>query len=103
MGANATGKTSLGKALLRIFKFIGSGNTALLFEMAAPKATGSFSIDFINDGYVLHRFSAVIDGASESITLNHAHTEIGEKDTYEKCAKRLAKGGETIDADPKKA
>ena len=56
---------------------------------------------FINDGYVLHRFSAVIDGASESITLNHAHTEIGEKDTYEKCAKRLAKGGETIDADPK--
>lgn len=102
MGANATGKTSLGKALLRIFKFIGSGNTALLFEMAAPKATGSFSIDFINDGYVLHRFSAVIDGASESITLNHAHTEIGEKDTYEKCAKRLAKGGETIDADPKK-
>src|SRR5699024_8588257 len=63
MGANATGKTSLGKALLRIFKFIGSGNTALLFEMAAPKATGSFSIDFINDGYVLHRFSSVIHGA----------------------------------------
>lgn len=32
MGANATGKTSLGKALLRIFKFIGSGNTALLLR-----------------------------------------------------------------------
>lgn len=102
MGANATGKTSLGKALLRIFKFIGSGNTALLFEMTAPDTIGSFCIDFINAGHVLHRLSAVIDGKTESITLTHAYTEIGEKDTYEKCAKRLDEGGESIDADPKK-
>ena len=102
MGANATGKTSLGKALLRIFKFIGSGNTALLFEMTAPDTIGSFCIDFINAGHVLHRLSAAIDGKTESITLTHAYTEIGEKDTYEKCAKRLDEGGESIDADPKK-
>ncbi len=102
MGANATGKTSLGKALLHIFKFIGSGNTALLFEISAPDTIESFCMDFINTGCILHRLSAVIDGKTESITLTHACTEIGEKDTYEKCAKRLAKGGERIDADPKK-
>ena len=28
MGANATGKTSLGKALAKIFKYINTGNTA---------------------------------------------------------------------------
>ena len=32
MGANATGKTSLGKALLRIFGYISSGNSSLLYD-----------------------------------------------------------------------
>lgn len=102
MGANATGKTSLGKALLRIFKFIGSGNTALLFEMTAPKTVGSFRLDFINEGFVLHRLYAVIDSENDTITLKHSHTEIAEKDTYEKCAKRLSEHAETISTEPKK-
>lgn len=89
MGANATGKTSLGKALLRIFKFINSGNTALLLDMVSPEATGAFCIDFVNNGFTLHRLSAVIDPASSNISLSYAHTEIEEKDSYEKCVKRL--------------
>ena len=32
MGANATGKTSLGKAFLKIFQYINSGNTSLLLD-----------------------------------------------------------------------
>ena len=51
MGANATGKTSLGKSLLRMFKFLGSGNTALLFEMVPAKMAGHFTINFVNEGY----------------------------------------------------
>ena len=35
MGANATGKTSLGKALLRIFSYINSGNPSYLYEMVS--------------------------------------------------------------------
>ena len=101
MGANATGKTSLGKALLRIFRFIGSGNTSLLFEMVAPKTVGSFSVDFVSGDYVLYRFSAVIDTENDNITLEYAKTEIGEKDTYEKCAKRLSEHAEMITAEPK--
>ncbi len=101
MGANATGKTSLGKALLRIFKFIGSGNTALLFEMTAPKTVGSFRLDFINEGFVLHRICAVIDNQNDTITLNHTYTEIAERDTYEKCAKRLSGHEESISTEPK--
>ena len=101
MGANATGKTSLGKSLLRMFKFLGSGNTALLFEMVPAKTAGHFTIDFVNEGYTLHRVSAVIDAANDSIVLSHAQTEIGERDTYEKCAARLADGLLVIDYEPK--
>ena len=34
MGSNATGKTSLGRALLNIFRYINSGNESLLLDMA---------------------------------------------------------------------
>ena len=87
MGANATGKTSLGIVLSKIFSFINTGNTSLLCELAAPDAVGTFSIDFINEGYTMHRISATID--SESVSLYHASVSIGERDTYEKCAARI--------------
>ena len=44
MGANATGKTSLGKALLRIFGYMTDGNPTPLYEMVAGDK-GYFSID----------------------------------------------------------
>lgn len=47
MGANATGKTSLGKALLRIFGYIYDGNPSPLFDMSADN-NGYFCIDFVN-------------------------------------------------------
>ena len=89
MGANATGKTSLGKALSKIFKYVNSGNTALLLDMVEPNEIGSFTIDFVNDGYVLHRLNAFIDSKNASIELNHAQTTIDEKDSYEKCAAKI--------------
>lgn len=89
MGANATGKTSLGKALLRIFKLINTGNPAFLFEMAPADTPATFSIDFVNKDTVLYRLSAKIDSAHEKVELQYAYTPIGEKDTYEKCAARL--------------
>ena len=46
MGANASGKTSLGKALLRIFGFMIDGNATPLFEMSAGEH-GYVSIDSI--------------------------------------------------------
>lgn len=46
MGANATGKTSLGKALLRIFGYMTDGNPTPLYEMVSGDK-GYFSIDFV--------------------------------------------------------
>lgn len=87
MGANATGKTSLGIVLSKIFNFINTGNTSLLCDLAAPDAVGTFSIDFVNEDYTMHRISASI--VSESVSLYHASVSIGERDTYEKCASRI--------------
>lgn len=89
MGANATGKTSLGKALSKIFKYVNSGNTALLLDMVEANETGSFTIDFVNDGYVLHRLSATINSENANIDLCHAQVAIDEKDSYEKCAAKI--------------
>lgn len=102
MGANATGKTSLGKALLNIFSFIDSfgaiENTApeALANMVRMGKTGTFSVDFVNEGNVLHRVAGKITPLDRSdslksmnMELRYAKTAIGTKDTYETCANRL--------------
>lgn len=96
MGANATGKTSLGKALLNIFSFIHNPiPPADLWETVQIGETGTFSIDFVNNDYVLHRVAGGIIPSNHSsgawtLELQYAKTTIGLKDTYEMCAGRLA-------------
>lgn len=89
MGANATGKTSFGKALSKIFKYINSGNITLLFDIVGPNEIGEFTIDFVNDGYVLHRLFATIDNKNENIDLQYGQVTIAEKDSYEKCTEKF--------------
>lgn len=87
MGANATGKTSLGKALLRIFEYIKSSNSILLYEMLS-KEKGSFCIDFVNEDYRLQRLSAEIYKNS-NIDVHYYTADIGVMDSYEKCVTKL--------------
>ena len=88
MGTNATGKTSLGKALLKIITFLNTGNTSYLFEMLSEDK-GSFSIDFVNDHYTLHRVEASIDSSTMKIKLDYYSSEIEMMDSYEMCIKKL--------------
>lgn len=88
MGTNATGKTSLGKALLKIFTFINTGNQAVLYDMVSD-GTGSFSIDFVNEGFVLHRLTAEIKAAESNVDIRYATAKIGKMDSYEKCVENL--------------
>lgn len=89
MGSNATGKTSFGKALLRIFSYVNTENKALLLEMVPTDAIGSFSVDFVNEGFVLHRLSGEINNAAGTVDIHYASAEIEEKDSYEKCVERM--------------
>ena len=88
MGANATGKTSLGKAVLRIFDYIVNGSSIPLCEMVSEDK-GSFSIDFVNDGYRLQRLSAIIIPSQNEVEIQYQDAEIGLMDSYEKCIIKL--------------
>ena len=68
MGANATGKTSLGRALMKIFSFLNTGNSALLLDMVSEDGA-SFCMDFVNQGFTMHRISVDIPHAEEDIQL----------------------------------
>ncbi len=88
MGTNATGKTSLGKALLKIITYINTGNPTVLYDMVAGN-TGSFTIDFVNEGFVLHRLTANIDVAASNVDILYSSTKIDKMDSYEKCVVKL--------------
>ena len=88
MGANATGKTSLGKALVRIFTYMTTSNPLLLCEMVAGEK-GSFSIDFVNGDYRLQRLAAEIIPSTNEVNIQYKDAEIGTFDSYEKCASKL--------------
>lgn len=87
MGTNATGKTSLGKALFRIFKAVKESNEAILRELVSGNQPAEFQVDFVNEGYVLHRLAGVID--TENVSINYFTSDIAVTDSYEKAAAKL--------------
>ncbi len=91
MGANATGKTSLGKALFSIVNFINSGDITSLNSLALSQSTASFQIDFVNEGYTLHRLNGDLTETETGIevAMKYACAEILPKDSYEMCRDRL--------------
>ena len=88
MGANATGKTSLGRALLRIFEYIATGTPSPLCEMVSSQK-GNFCIDFVNGDYRLQRLSGEIDPTCNDVVIQYHTAEIGIMDSYEKCIEKL--------------
>lgn len=98
MGANATGKTALGKSLMHIFNFISKKEAASLFKLIDNKMQpASFSIDFAFPDFTLYRISATIqpkknindEYSSDDVSVTVKHENIRAYDSYETCAKRL--------------
>lgn len=100
MGANATGKTSLGKALLHIIKSVKESNEAILRELADSDSKAEFQIDFVNEGYTLQRISGCIE--SENTDIRYFTAEIAEMDSYEKAVEKLKDRTNEISGDFKK-
>ena len=87
MGTNATGKTSLGRALLSIFSSIKESNEAILRGLNSGDRPAEFQVDFVNEGFTLHRFCGLVDG--ENVTFRYYSAEIGEMDSYEMAVGKL--------------
>lgn len=90
MGANATGKTSLGRALLKICAFCNSGNPAELYELVSDGTDGSFSIDLVNTGFIMHRINCNIHFDTQKVDVNYGSCDIQKLDSYEKCAEKIS-------------
>lgn len=96
MGANASGKTSLGKVIQEIFHFIDSQNISNLVKYIDNKLEyASFQIDLVSSKAMFYRVSTRIapkeDGKylSEDIDVEIKSEKIGKNDSYEMCCERL--------------
>jgi hypothetical protein len=87
MGTNAAGKTSLGKALLTIFRSVREANEAVLRDLVSGETPARFQVDFVNEGYVLHRLSGTVE--QDSVTFHCYSADIAEMDSYEMAAAKL--------------
>lgn len=96
MGSNASGKTSIGKALMMIFNFIDKSNVYYVLDnIRNHKKTASFSIDFLCDEDVLYRVRFKVDPVSQKnvyekqFLLGILSSKIRAKDSYESCVENL--------------
>jgi len=96
MGSNATGKTTIGKALMAIFNFITKKNPVPLVDCISDKSKkASFSIDFVTNKMKLCQVKAIISPAEseiykeENINLTVKSVAINKADSYEICVKKL--------------
>ena len=87
LGANATGKTSIGKAMMSIFNFFNKKEISKVTQYIRDiKREVSFSIDFILDEKnILYRvnFKFKKEKEKEKINLNLYKADILEEDSYE--------------------
>lgn len=95
MGANATGKTALGKTLMDIFNFIYRNDVSRIIDSVNNTSKKAYiEMDFIPQKQYLYRISLIIDPLDNDdkkidVKVALKKTKITKKDNYERCAKRL--------------
>lgn len=89
MGANASGKTSIGKALMAIVNFISKKEVSRIEKyIRKNKEKAYFSLDFLVDENDLYRVEATIL-KENSVDLQVYKSKILKSDSYESCVKKL--------------
>lgn len=91
MGANASGKTSIGKLMMAIFNFIHKKESSkILPYINKKKEKARFLIDFLLDEKMLYRVVCEIE-KEEIVFLEVYNSSINKNDSYESCVKKLQK------------
>ena len=93
LGANATGKTSIGKMLMAILNFIDKKELFhILNKIDDSNKVATFSIDFVTNKYILYRLDVKVlpeDGDDRVIFASVRKVDINKNDNYETCLERL--------------
>ncbi len=96
-GANASGKTTFGRMIMKIFNFIDKKNYIFLTEKICDRAKeASFVIDMASDNNYLYRvICSIPPKENDKIVANDIMVEVRKekilvKDSYESCIERIA-------------
>lgn len=96
MGANASGKTTLGRALMKIFNFIVRKNYETITQIIYDNTKmASFVLDMVCESNILYRITCHIspacekDYSSDNVIVKIQKETIRVNDSYESCIKRL--------------
>lgn len=96
MGANASGKTTFGRVLMKIFNFLDKKNYNFITDIIRDRSKeASFVLDMASRSNVLYRVTCTITPAlgekykAENVRLEIREENILAKDSYESCVKRL--------------
>lgn len=100
MGANASGKTSVGKALMKIFNFIKDGSSSRVKDLVRDKTKDArFLVDFLINEEKIYRVDCDVIAnknkkdmsleTRDGIELKIYFAKILKKDSYETCLKKL--------------
>ena len=92
MGGNASGKTTLGKAIRDIFNYIVKGKYGIILDSICDKSkAGKFSIDIAFTDFFMYRYEGEIFSDRGEIAVKRKITSISKNDSYESCCKKLKK------------
>lgn len=95
MGANATGKTTIGKMLMRIFNFIDKKEASKLTDVIEnSKEQANISMDFVTESYRMYRLNVIAHPSenleeSSRVEVCTRCVKINKTDSYETCAKKI--------------
>ncbi len=96
MGANASGKTTFGQILMKIFNFIERKNYDFLAEAINDRSRDAFfSVDIVIYGDCLYRITCTITPndtgkyTPENFILEIRKENISHSDSYESCVKKM--------------
>ena len=96
MGANASGKTTFGRALMKIFNFIDKKNYSFITDIVGDrKRQASFVLDMASKQNIFYRISCKISPcenekySADNISIEIRQENILAKDSYESCVKRI--------------
>jgi len=95
MGANASGKTTFGRVLMKIFNFIDKKNYEYITDIICDRdKEASFTLDMASKSNIFYRVICSIapctgeQYSAENIRLEIRQENILSKDSYESCVKR---------------
>ena len=95
-GANASGKTTFGKILMKIFNFIENQNYSYITEAICDRSKeASFVLDLASENLLFYHIKCVVmpcNGekyTAENIKIQIQKEKIGVRDSYESCLKRV--------------